>query len=312
MMTKKNILLLAGAAVFAAALAAGAVFGWNTLQRQKAAEEAGIWQAGSHWGEALKNNGSAASGKLFSEKLTAIKNEYFTESNKVYCAVIPDKGYYLQDKGAPKADYDALLNAIEGGFSGSGIQYIDLTGALSAEQYYFTDSHWKQETLQPVLDTLGAAMGFSADLSTLTPITVESFAGAYGKYGAAPADTLTYLTGPATQAAVVDNFQHPDMKAVYDTARLTTDVPYDVFLSGATPLITITSPHAKTDRELIIFRDSYTSSLAPLLLEEYRTITLVDIRYMVSTLLPQYVTFTNQDVLFLYSTLVADQSTMLH
>ena len=71
------------------------------------------------------------------------------------------------------------------------------------------------------------------------------------------------------------------------------------------------SPLAATDKELVVFRDSYASSLVPLLLSQYRKVTLVDIRYMVSGLVPQYVEFTNQDVLFLYSTYVVNQSAML-
>ena len=84
-----------------------------------------------------------------------------------------------------------------------------------------------------------------------------------------------------------------------------------MFLAGATPLVTITIQAAASARELVIFRDSYASSLAPLLVGEYRTITLVDIRYMASGLVPQYVDFTGKDVLFLYSVFVADQSAML-
>ena len=155
-------------------------------------------------------------------------------------------------------------------------------------------------------------MDFTISLEGFTPHSMESFAGAYHKYGAKPNDTLVYLTSNATEAATVQNFQHPEVAAVYDLDRLSTDVPYDVFLSGATPLVTITSPNARTDRELVIFRDSFSSSLAPLLLEEYCKITLVDLRYMASTLLPQHLEFTNQDVLFLYSTLVADQRGLLH
>lgn len=60
-----------------------------------------------------------------------------------------------------------------------------------------------------------------------------------------------------------------------------------------------------------MFRDSYASSLVPLLLGQYRKVTLVDIRYMVSGLVPQYVEFNDQDVLFLYSTYVVNQSAML-
>ena len=54
------------------------------------------------------------------------------------------------------------------------------------------------------------------------------------------------------------------------------------------------------DKNLILFRDSYGSSLAPLLASGYRTITLVDLRYLSSDQLDQYIDFEDQDVLFLY------------
>ena len=71
------------------------------------------------------------------------------------------------------------------------------------------------------------------------------------------------------------------------------------------------NPHAATDRELVIFRDSFASSLAPLLVEQYARITLVDIRYLSSTVIGKYLTFTDQDVLFLYSVPVLNHSDTL-
>ena len=67
----------------------------------------------------------------------------------------------------------------------------------------------------------------------------------------------------------------------------------DVFLSGATALITVENPDTaeKTDRELIIFRDSFGSSLAPLLLSDYARITLVDLRYIKWSYLDQFIDF---------------------
>ena len=38
-------------------------------------------------------------------------------------------------------------------------------------------------------------------------------------------------------------------------------------------LLTVDNPNARTDRELVIFRDSFGSSLAPLLLEGYSRVT---------------------------------------
>ena len=59
---------------------------------------------------------------------------------------------------------------------------------------------------------------------------------------------------------------------------------------------------------MILFRDSFGSSLVPLLLDNYRKITLVDIRYISSKILEQYIDFNGQDVLFLYSSLVLNQN----
>lgn len=311
-MTRKKGWFLFGAVVLAAALFVGILFGWKAFQRSQAVKAAGIWQADGHWGESLKNSGDLKSAEKLADKILEVRTKYLSADNRVFCALIPDKGYYLQSQGAPKVDYDAFFETVKTELSNSDVQFIDLTGSLSAEQYFTTDSHWRQEALQPVLDTLGNAMDFTISLEGFTPHSMELFAGAYHKYGAKPNDTLVYLTSNATDAATVQNFQHPEVAAVYDLDRLSTDVPYDVFLSGATPLVTITSPNARTDRELVIFRDSFSSSLAPLLLEEYCKITLVDLRYMASTLLPQHLEFTNQDVLFLYSTLVADQRGLLH
>ena len=84
--------------------------------------------------------------------------------------------------------------------------------------------------------------------------------------------------------------------------------PYEMFLSGSLSLITIENPNATTDKELIIFRDSFGSSITPYLIEGYEKITLVDIRYLSSKMLHMFIEFDDQDVLFLYSTLVLNNA----
>ena len=81
-----------------------------------------------------------------------------------------------------------------------------------------------------------------------------------------------------------------------------------MFLSGSLSLITIKNPNAQTDRKLVMFRDSFGSSIAPLLTSGYAQIDLVDIRYIHPDLLWQFVDFEGCDVLFLYSTLVLNNS----
>ena len=86
---------------------------------------------------------------------------------------------------------------------------------------------------------------------------------------------------------------------------------YEMFLSGALSLVTIEDKDAQTGRRLVLFRDSFGSSIAPLLLGGYDKITLVDICYIHPQLLGQFVDFEECDVLFLYSTLVLNHSDTL-
>ena len=84
-----------------------------------------------------------------------------------------------------------------------------------------------------------------------------------------------------------------------------------MYLSGAAALLTIENPNADSDRELIVFRDSFGSSLVPLLLGDYETVWVLDTRYVNPGLLAQFVDFDDQDVLFLYSVLILGNSSAL-
>ncbi len=236
----------------------------------------------------------------FTNKVESVCKEYLSGSSNIYYAVIPSKQYFINDKVENPFDYTSMMNIIRSGITSA--KEIDLTGTLELDDYLKTDPHWKQEGLQGVLDALGETMGFTVDLSTFTKNSVPNFTGQHGynKENFAH-ETMTYLTNEAIDNATVDNFQDKDFTKVYNTAKLETSTPYDMFLSGSTPLLTITNDSAKSDKELVMFRDSYACSLAPLLIENYKTITLVDLRYMASSLLPQYVDFTGKDVLFMYN-----------
>ena len=76
-------------------------------------------------------------------------------------------------------------------------------------------------------------------------------------------------------------------------------------------LLEITNPAGPEEKTLVIFRDSFGSSLAPLLAEGYGRVILVDLRYMPGSMLQDYVDVSGADVLFLYSTLVLNNSTLL-
>lgn len=232
----------------------------------------------------------------------------------IYLAVVPDKALftvppegYTPAGAAETADY--LCGALD------FLTPVDIAGELTLTDYYRTDPHWRQEQLRPVADTLLAAMGAPVpdtrdeELRTLA----GEFRGAYWDSAPQPLepDTLAYLTSGALEACTVHSYETDTDGGVYDFAAAQ-DAPYDLFLSGSRSLLRIDSPEALSDRTLVVFRDSFGSSLIPLLAESYRTVYAVDIRYLSSDLLGRFVDFpADADVLLLYSTTVLHNSITL-
>ena len=136
------------------------------------------------------------------ERLNHIYDKYLTDA-KVYMAVIPDKGYYLAEaNGYPAMDYEKLFAQVRQGMPWA--DYADITGQLTAGDYYFTDTHWRQERIGDVADALCKALG--ADWfreGELTPTPVERpFYGVYYGQAALPMDAeLLYVMS----GDVVDN-----------------------------------------------------------------------------------------------------------
>lgn len=228
---------------------------------------------------------------------------------KIYNAVVPDKSYYLAtENGYPAMDYAAFFQMVEEGMPWA--QQIDLTEQLTIEDYYRTDLHWRQEDILPVAEHIAAALGVSVE-EAFTPTALERpFYGVYCGQAALPMepDTMYLLESDTIKACRVYNYTEDSYAEVYDSTKLASKDLYDVYLSGAQSLLRIENPNASAERELIIFRDSFGSSLAPLLLKDYATVTLVDLRYIQPQLLEKFLEFGQQDVLFLHSTLVLNKN----
>ncbi len=242
-----------------------------------------------------------------------IYDKYLQNAN-VYLAVVPDKSYYLAPEcGYPAMDYNRLFEKMENGMPYA--KYINLTDTLKAEDYYRTDTHWRQETLIPTAQKLCNVMGTVAPvLDNYEAVAASNpFYGVYYGQAAIPMapDTLYTLENDLLKSCRVLNYETGKYGSIYDTEKLESDDLYEVFLSGSVSLLTIENPNAATDRELILFRDSFGSAIAPLLVQGYKTVTLIDIRYLSSAMLDRFIDFGDQDVLFLYSTLVLNNSNQL-
>lgn len=244
------------------------------------------------------------------KRLNYLYETYLTGSD-VYMAVVPDKGYYLAEAGGQLAmDYGALFTMVEEGMPWA--THVDLTGTLDADCYYATDTHWRQERLLETAAALCQAMGATAPRAEDYRITRvdRPFWGVYYGQAALPMepDTMYLMESDLLDSCTVTNFETGGTTSVYDPDKLASRDLYDVYLSGGAALLTIENPGAATGKELIIFRDSFGSSIIPLILQDYAVITVIDIRYVHPDYLAQLVDFHGQDVLMLYSTLLLNNS----
>lgn len=245
------------------------------------------------------------------DRLTALRETYFPDS-RVFLAIVPDKGYFLPENSVyPTMDYSALFSKTAELLPFA--EPVDLTAALSLDCYYRTDSHWRQERLGETAAVLADALGVALSGNYETEIVKTDFRGVYAGQSALPteAETMYRLTNDVLEGCTVTNHETDETGGLWDWDGLSARDPYDFYLSGAVSLLTIENPAAPAEKELIVFRDSFGSSLIPLLAEGYSTTTVVDTRYVRPDLLADLVDFHGQDVLFLYSTMLLNQSSAL-
>ena len=254
---------------------------------------------------------------IYDTYLTAAQNEddpLLMPRHTVVFSLIPDKNVYLEDTKAyadgklphiPMIDYTAMETRLRSRMPWAS--FVNLRDTLSLDDYYYTDMHWRQESLFEAANTIAQKFGLTlTNTYTAVPYKTHPFIGSYTTDFASDvqSDTLLYLTSDVLSAVTVTDYVNgiPKQGVLYHTDIDADDHSYDLFLSGPMPLQVLESPLATTDRELIIFRDSFGSAIAPYFCEVYAKVTLVDLRYLNSGMLGNFITFEDQDVLFLYST----------
>ena len=236
--------------------------------------------------------------------LEEIRQTYFP-SSPAYYGVIPDKSYYMD---APLGlDYDVIDRLFADTVKATA---IPLRESLTLSDYYATDIHWKQENLSAVYEKMranlqGALPPFAE--AGYTKQTAGSFYGVLYGQEALPVgkDTMCYLTNTTVEALQVQVLDTGKSGSVYDTEAFAGDDAYDLYLGGEAALIRITNPASQSGKKLILFRDSFGRSIAPLLAAGYDEIVLVDLRWIRPAYLAGFSELLqadeNTDLLFLYS-----------
>lgn len=149
---------------------------------------------------------------------------------KTYLSVIPDKNAIIASQnGYPDKDHKALAERLRSGFPEA--KYIDISGLLSADDFYYTDSHWRQERITKVADEIASQMGAERIGKCEIHDTGRRFYGVYYGQSALPhaPESLFYLDNAVIRGLKVYNAETSSDIPVYDLDAAAGRDPYEMF-----------------------------------------------------------------------------------
>lgn len=242
----------------------------------------------------------------FTDKMNKLNDRYF-DNSKVFLSIIPDKSYYMKNNYSIDFDYleEIVLDNI------NNINYIDISDDLNLSSYYYSDIHWKGDSLYDV--SLKISDSLNVDLfDSFNKKTFNEFRGSYygNVVGVSKLDKLVYLDNDVISNCSVSDTTNNN-SGIYQEELLNGFDSYDVYLGGNKSIVKIDNPSGLEDRELIIFGDSFSRSLVPLLLKSYKKIIIIDLRYIDSSIIGNYVDFNNKEILLLYSSSIINSSDII-
>lgn len=192
--------------------------------------------------------------------------------------------------GAPTLQEKAVIDAVYARME--GITTVDAYSSLSANRdsniYYRSDHHWTSRGAYLGYSALGSQLGFTAipiDLFNVEHASHSFRGSSYSKviYDGVEADTIdlySYPAGPSvTNVSIFNGQEWSEHDGLYFREYLEKKDQYAVYLGQNQPIVTIKT-NAPNESRLLIFKDSYSHSLAPFLSLHYSEITLVDLRYL--------------------------------
>lgn len=183
------------------------------------------------------------------------------------------------------------------GFEGT----VDVYSALKEKSedsyiYYRTDHHWTSFGAFLAYQAAAPVLGYESYPYSAFEIEHAShdFRGTlFSKtldFNVTP-DIIDYYTvakgEPEVKVSVYDKPDNSTGKIIYKNYdsmyfRDFLDVKdkYSSFLGQNSPLVTVENPSAKSEKSLLVIKDSYAHSLVPFLSKEYKKVTMIDLRYI--------------------------------
>ena len=299
----------------------------------------------------LEKEVNTASLAYAGERFQALSLYYLSGTDcSIYAAVIPDKSHFLSDAGYPVMDFEemeslffsalpdaapisltecltlesyyrtdshwrqeCLLPAADVLLEAMNTGRVADASPLSVNRGGIADASLQAADDSRAADELPKAADGNSDLFDFSVAQFSPFYGVYAGQSALdpdPEEILWFTGGYLDNLRVTDLETHMPVPLTDPEGCDQRDL-YTLFLGGGKAVLRIENPAAESDRELVVFRDSFGAAIAPLLAANYRTVTLIDPRYIAQEAIGRYVRFTDQDVLFLFSATLLNNSSGL-
>ena len=200
------------------------------------------------------------------------------------------------------------------------IARIDIRDTLNKHPdeylYYKTDHHWTSLAAYYAMQEISEYMELdlpSLDAMIKYPLTYDfkgTLANKVGSVGLKDEIDM-YVSRKNVEYMVTYVDQQEKSRTIYQSDKLKSSNPYEVFLGGNHSMVQIDVDNEST-HHLLILKDSYANALIPFLIPYFTTITVVDPRYYTEDLQRVIKNQLITDVLYVYNANTFVQDTTLN
>ena len=239
---------------------------------------------------------------------------------ETYFTLVPDASFILKDYLPNNVILPNEQKQIQTIYSklNKNIKTIDVcTPLMKADEperlYYKTDHHWRANAATIALKPIAKQMNLDISKTAFKTLPVSNkFKGTLASSsGLFNANDLIEITYPVSKQTYYVDYVYEEKKSasVFDSSKLDTKNQYEVFFGGNFAQINIQTT-LKSDRVLMVVKDSYANCFVPMLTDYFREIVMVDPRYFQGNIEDVIKEEGVTDVLWLYNlnTFLADSS----
>lgn len=210
-------------------------------------------------------------------------------TSKVYTSIIPTSELILENKLPYTLKSTTQKNYIDYFYKNlntiiTPVDTFEILSPLKDEYiYYKTDHHYTSKAAFEIYNVLKTKMNLLSN-TTFIPYTISnSFNGTLASksgFNSTVTDDIDIYLPNNKDTKIIVNFLENQKKSssLYNLDRLNTKDKYAVFLDGNHSILDI-STNSKSNKALLIIKDSYANSLIPFLVHDYKKIIIIDPRY---------------------------------